>query len=189
MNKSEFMKILKENLKNMPQSELNEIMYDHEEHFNVGLDRGKSEEEIVKELGDPIKLSKSYKAMSDIEKAKTEPSPVNISKAVLATIALGFFNLVFILGPFLGLVGTLIGLYGAAIGVIVAGIGVMIAPILPNYISFGDFINMNGFASFFIGLGITLLGILFTVLNVYITKLFYRLTVTYLKWNINIIKK
>ncbi len=42
---------------------------------------------------------------------------------MLATIALGFFNLVFILGPFIGLIGIVIGLYGGALGVTMGGLG------------------------------------------------------------------
>lgn len=62
MNKKEFIDILKNQLSGLPKEDIDEILYDYEEHFSVGLVRGKSEDEISKELGDPKKIAKSYKA-------------------------------------------------------------------------------------------------------------------------------
>lgn len=189
MNKKEFMYTLKEYLKGISIDEANEILYDYEEHFNVGMERGKNEEEIARELGDPKSIAKSYKASSEIENAKNNPSPTNIAKAVIASIALGFFNLVFILGPFVGLIGALIGLYAGAIGTIAGGVGITLYPIFPALVSSNIFININPIGSMFIGVGIICLGALFFILDVYISKIFYQLTVKYLKWNMDIIKK
>ena len=87
------------------------------------------------------------------------------------------------------MVGALTGLYAAAIGITIAGIGVVVASIFPNFMLLGDFVGTSTVVSFLIGIGLTAFGILFAILDIYITKLFYKLTVKYLNWNIEIIKK
>ncbi|MFU0828775.1 MAG: DUF4097 domain-containing protein [Lachnoclostridium sp.] len=51
MNKNEYLNALKEALKDIDESVMEEIVTDYEEHFRIGLENGKSEEEICKELG------------------------------------------------------------------------------------------------------------------------------------------
>ncbi|WFD11494.1 HAAS signaling domain-containing protein [Tepidibacter hydrothermalis] len=187
MNKKEFIDILKNQLYGLPKEDIDEILYDYEEHFSVGLGRGKLEDEISKELGDPKKIAKSYKAHIVIENAQNNPTPTNIVKAVIATIALGLFNLIFVLGPFIGLVGVLIGLFGAALGITVAGIGAFFGSIFAPV--FGGNVSVNPIGAAFMGIGTTALGILFLILNIYVVKFAYKGTVKYLKYNIDIIKK
>ncbi len=189
MNKKEFIDILKNQLYGLPKGDIDEIIYDYEEHFSVGLGRGKSEDEISKELGDPKKIAKSYKANIVIENAQNNPTPTNIVKAVIATIALGLFNLIFVLGPFIGLVGVLIGLFGGALGVTFGGIGMFIGAIFGPVFGGNVNISINPIGAAFIGLGTTALGILFFILDIYLTKFAYKGTVKYLKYNIDIIKK
>ena len=53
MNRKEFIDKLKLYLQGMPESEIQDILSDYEEHFNIGISKGKSEEEIANELGEP----------------------------------------------------------------------------------------------------------------------------------------
>ena len=53
MTKTEFLQTLERELRNLTESEREEILYDFEEHFAVGLEEGKEESEIAKDLGDP----------------------------------------------------------------------------------------------------------------------------------------
>lgn len=189
MNKKEFLRVLRDELRHLTQSEIEEIVYDYEEHFIVGLERGKTEEEIAKELGDPKKIAKSYKVSAFIEKATNDPSATNIFKAIIATMAIGFFNLAFVLGPFMGVVGVLIGLFGASIGIIVGGIAMILGPIVNTFIYIIHLPDINSIGRIFLGVGMICFGILFMILNAHISKLLYKGTVRYLKWNIDIIKK
>ena len=50
MNKTEFMKVLATELSKLSAAEKADILYDYEEHFTIGLEQGKSEEEIVADL-------------------------------------------------------------------------------------------------------------------------------------------
>lgn len=68
MNKQEFLKELKKNLRGFSQEEIDDILYDYEEHFSIGLSSGKTEEEIANDLGDPKDIAQQYK------KAKGNPT-------------------------------------------------------------------------------------------------------------------
>jgi uncharacterized membrane protein len=189
MTKNDFLKSLNRLLSNMPEADRNEIVYDYEEHFRIGLENGKTEEEIAQSLGDVRAIARQFIADFTIQRAQTNATASNIFKAVLATVGLGFFNLVFVFGPFMGLVGVLIGLFGAAFGLAVGGAGAFIAiivsPALPGLF------NIEGNLEFWIllSIGITCLGILFFIADCYIAKFFYKGTIKYLKWNLEIIKK
>ncbi len=79
MNKLEYLSALKEALKNTNESVMEEIISDYEEHFQVGIENGKSEEQICEELGEIDDLVEEIKevyntsAMKDKkEETKTE---------------------------------------------------------------------------------------------------------------------
>lgn len=57
MNKSEFISLLSSHLSALPPEERSELMEDYEAHFAFALQNGKTEEEIVRELGDPAELA------------------------------------------------------------------------------------------------------------------------------------
>lgn len=58
MNKNEFIALLRAHLSALPPEEQNELLEDYEAHFEFGLQSGKTEEEIVLELGEPAELAK-----------------------------------------------------------------------------------------------------------------------------------
>lgn len=189
MIKKEYISILEKALGNFNKEEKDEILYDYEEHFAIGLEHGKTEEEIAVQLGDPRNIARQYKVTQTIEKAQEKPSITNIVNAVFSVVSLGFFNLMFVLGPFIGLIGVLIGLFGASAGVTVSGMGMMLGsllfPLFPQYIYLG---NVSPLGLFLLGTGIFALGLLFIIFDCYFTKYIYRLTVKYLQWNLSFIK-
>lgn len=189
MNRNEFIQKLNDDLKSLPESEIKDILYDYEEHFEIGLSKGKTEEQISKELGDPRSISKSYRASSMISKAETNPSPKSFFKALLAAMALGFLNLIIVLGPFLLVVGLLIGLYGISIGFIIGGISLLIGSIIAPISSFFININLPILTSVSFGIGLSALGILLLLASFYLSKLLYKATIKYLKWNLDLIKR
>lgn len=60
MTKAEFMARLQTALSQMPQQERDDILNDYEEHFRIGGEQGKTEEEIAAALGSPEELGSSY---------------------------------------------------------------------------------------------------------------------------------
>lgn len=60
MTKTEFLQQLYNNLLPLSNDERNEIILDFEEHFSIGLESGKTEEQICAELGSPESCAVSY---------------------------------------------------------------------------------------------------------------------------------
>lgn len=189
MNKQEFINKLSNALGNMTYEEKNDILYDYEEHFRIAIEKGKTEEEAAENLGNPEAIAKYYRANAAINKAESNKSVKHITGAVFSVLGLGFINLVFILGPYLGIVGVLLGLFGASVGVVVAGIvgiiAAIFAPVLPGIIS----MPVNQGAVIFATVGVECFGILMFIGCCYLAKLLYTVTIKYLKFNLSIIQK
>ncbi len=64
MKKNDYLALLNSHLTGLPENEKIEIILDFEEHFSAGLAKGKTEEEICEDLGDPIKNAEQYVAGS-----------------------------------------------------------------------------------------------------------------------------
>ncbi len=193
MNKKEFLHILEISLSDFKDEEKKEILYDYEEHFRIGEQNGKSEEELIKELGDPNNIANQYRTSNkqeNNEAPKYEPEQQRpIILPIIATCGLLFFNLLFI-GPYLGIVASILGLFVSAIAVIIAGIGAILvtilSPFFPLYIGVPNGISIFGII--LLGIGVTALGLLFLIGMCYVCKYFYKGTVKYINWNLTIIK-
>jgi len=195
MIEKQFITILKKNLKGLHEDDRNEILSDYSEHFRLGKDTGKSEEEICESLGDPAQIGKNSRVELLVDQAEKESAAGNVFKAVVASFSLGFFNIVFVLGPYLGLVGVMIGLWAAAVSVMLSGLAsslfIIFKPIITLFIPY--VMNPDGFgislAVFLAGIVLFSLGSLATIGMVKLTKLFYSGTVKYLQSNLKIIKR
>ncbi|WP_432406607.1 DUF1700 domain-containing protein [Wukongibacter sp. M2B1] len=194
MNKDNFLTELSNLLSGLPSDERQEILFDYEEHFSIGMEEGKTEEEIIASLGSPKSIAKQYNANYMVNQAEANPSPSNILRAVFAIIVLGFFNLVFVLGPFLGIVGVLIGLFAASIGIVVGGISVFattaLGPVLGSlnaYVTLPHIMLSNTGATLFLCVGLTSFGLLFFIGNCYLARWLYIGTIKYLKLNLRLI--
>jgi len=181
MNKFEFMKQLEAGLAKLPVGERNDILRDYEEHFAIGLEAGKSEEETCRSLGAPRQIVKEIMAMYHIEKIEQQPSTGNIFSATMAALGLGFLNLVFVLGPFMALVG-----------IVIAGwaVGLSFVIILPTYF-IGLIFPYNYFELFelFLCLTATAIGIFLLIGMKFATQSLGKLFVRYLKFNLSIVKR
>lgn len=80
-------------LQGLPISELEDIISDYEEHFNIGISKGKSEEEISKELGDPKEVALSYKSTIETnyeENRQERRSRTNWLAIIVGTVLIVF---------------------------------------------------------------------------------------------------
>lgn len=187
MNRVEFIKDLQNELKSVPENEIADILYDCEEHFEVELSKGKSEEEIIKELGNSKSIAKTYKVSSKINKAEKNPSTKNLFRAIWSAMTLGLFNLIFILGSFILVIGFLFGLYAIAISFIVGGISSFFSIILSPFLPENIHIAVHPITSISFGTCFMSLGILLFMSSAYLTKLIYQIIIKYLRWNIDMI--
>lgn len=194
MNKDEYLEKLTELVKDMPKEDKQDILLDYEEHFIIGMEKGRTEEEISEALGDPETVAKQIKVEQKIKKAEDKPSVGSMYEAALAAAGLGFFNLIFIAGPALILAVIILILFVVGLATIFSGILTIVSPLLqllfPNEnlhlpASSGFF---NNFITIGSGIGLTLAGIILVVVMAYIARWFYNLMIRYLKLNLKIIK-
>ncbi len=189
MNRKEYIRTLRRYLRGVPKDELEDILDDYREHFEAGLEAGRSEDGIARALGSPKALARQLKADFMVQRAEDSASAENVLRAVLAAAGLGVLNLVFVLGPFLALVGVLFALFAAAVGITFGGLTGIVAIILSTIGGFGYSIGSNPVVGIIFMVGLTLGGLLFIMVDMYLAKAFAGLTVKYLKWNASIIKQ
>jgi len=181
MTKDQFLNELKRLLHGIPEQERTDILNDYKEHFQMGVENGKTEEEIAASLGAPKTLAKELAADFHISKAKENQSVSNILRATIATLSLGMFNLIFVLGPFLGLVGVMIGLYAVTLTLIVSPLFIFIEYNIP--FSLNSMVHELFLVMTFGGLGV-----LMGIGMIYVTKGVYYILLKYLQFNLKIIR-
>ncbi len=104
-----------------------------------------------------------------------------MSRAILATISLGFFNLLFVLGPFFGLIGVLIACYAVSFSLLVAPFGILMEYGYPEpsqerlLLLFGSLVSVG-------------LGGMLTVGLLRFTKWIYSMFLKYLQFNVQMIR-
>ncbi|MRH44054.1 DUF1700 domain-containing protein [Aquibacillus halophilus] len=192
MNKKYFINELNYHLRKIPHLDRKSIIQDFNERFDVGLIDFKTEEEIAAELGAPkfiaSEILEGYQNTSEGNRPddnnrnnqKEKDQPINVSRAIIATIGLVLFNLIFLLGPVVAIFAVYLSLSAVGIAFTITPIAWIVSIII------GQASDLLG--EFFIVLTLCSLGILLSVGMIQIGKILYRLTAKYLKVNIRIIK-
>lgn len=187
MNKKEFLGRLSELIKDISEEEKKDILFDYEEHFRIGLEKGRKEEEIAASLGDPKIIAKQSRASCILKEAEKTTSASNIIRAIFAAVGLGFFNLVIVLGPAIGLLGIFVALFASAFAITISGVAVLFGTLIGPVFAWNVYIPFAAVVSIPLGIGLTALGLLFLIGTFYLTKFFYKLSISYLKMNLQII--
>ena len=178
MNKEQFLKQLNTSLVKLSQEERQDILQDYEEYFRIGMEKGKTEQEIAESLGNPKQISKELTASYRLNQVAQKSSAANVMRAVWAVIGLGFFNLVIVLGPFIALVGIAIAGWVSAIGFILSPFGILYNLML------GDFRLFD----LYVALGLCGIG-LFIAMGMYVaTSALTKGFILYLKFNVSLVK-
>ncbi|MDD3753737.1 MAG: DUF1700 domain-containing protein [Euryarchaeota archaeon] len=194
MNKDEYIEKLSKLLKKLPKEEREDILWDYEEHFMIGLEKGRSEEEISKALGNPKTLAKQIKTEYMVKIAEDKQSASSMFEAILSAAGLGIFNLIFVAVPALILIAILLTFFVLSGAMVFGGIYITLAsclqPVLPQYhfnILIGDgWLNILG--GILVGICLTILGLAFLAGLYFVTRWLYGLAIRYLKLNLEIIK-
>lgn len=180
LTKKEFLQQLNISLKRLPADEREDMLQDFEEHFAIGLAEGKKEAEIAAALGSPRQIAKDAMASYHLEQAGTKATPGNVFRAMWAIIGLGFFNLVIVLGPFIGLVSMIFAGWVVAVSFIASPFLWLIQTILyaPSFTMF----------ELFASIALCGLGIFIALGMFYVTRILSKWFVRYLKFNARLVK-
>ncbi|MDO4720238.1 MAG: DUF1700 domain-containing protein [Peptostreptococcaceae bacterium] len=194
MNQEQFMTRLRSLLSDLGSEVAADILYDYEEHFQIGKEKGKTEEEISRSLGAPEQIASQYRFEFAVKKAEESRRPHNLLMAIFAGVGLGFFNLVFVLGIYIGLLASALAMFFSAAMVFGSGLLLTVCALLPSAPSWlsTPFVMENlwgRIAALLAGVGVTAAGILLLLLTVKLMELMYRGTLAYIKANIRIVKK
>lgn len=127
MKRNEFIKRLRAGLKGMPQSDVDDIVSDYEEHFAAGIAEGRNEEEVGDALGNPSRLARELRFEAGFRNWKSEGTPSSAWSAILAFMGLATIDILILLPIVLPVLGVMLGLFIATIGVFIAGGFILIA--------------------------------------------------------------
>lgn len=188
MNREQFLARLGKALGGLSATEKREILADYEEHFRSGLAEGRSEEEIARALGSPAVLGGSYRVESLTDSSRQGWGAADVMRAVFASLSLGLFNAIIVLGPFIGLLGVLAGLWAAAGSLALSGVagmlGAIVGPFLP---ALSGMAVWNALFVFFAGVALAALGLLAVLGMVALSRWFTVLVARYVRFNARII--
>ena len=180
MTKKQFLTKLNASLKRLPSDEREDILQDFEEHFAIGLEEGKTEEQISTSLGSPQQIAKELLATYRVKKVEETATTGNILRAVWAVIGLGFFNLVIVLGPFVALVGVIMA--GWIVGITFAASPVLVLINVSIYPKVFEFFDL------FFSIGLAGLGLFITIGMFFATRAITNGFIRYLKYNVRLVK-
>jgi uncharacterized membrane protein len=181
MNRQQFLNELERRLAPLPADARQELLEDMNQHYDFGLQQGKSEEEISRGLGRPEDIANE--ALGN-----TSPQPEiylpagpagNWVRSFFTACGLIFLNLILGL-PLCAVIWTLL----AALGAVTAGFTLAPAAVVLELIMYQTF-NPS---ELFLSLVLTGIGMLLFIAVRYLLKYILKATAAYWHWNIQIIK-
>lgn len=181
MNRKEFLRTLEQRLTPLSSEVRQELLEDMEQHFTFGLNSGKTEEEIARELGDPEDIARE--ALGDIysptDFAASIPPAAEPVRTTFVVIGLFFLNLMLALPILASIWSVWLGLAAAAIGGILAPLAAA-----------GDFIITGTYYPYklFMSIGMVGIGILLFLCVRLLLKGLVKGTVSYCRWNQTTVK-
>lgn len=176
MTAQSFLQKIEGLLRKLPQNERKDILSDYEEHIRTAMEMGKTEDQAIRALGDPKAIAKSIMAEYYIGLADAKKSPESVFRAIMASISLGFFNLLIVLPPS-------IVFFAAFIVLFVVSLALILSPLIAVYCLIEGYGISVIFASLLtFGLGL----FLFSISSWIFKRGFSQWFVKYLKLNIRI---
>ena len=157
-----------------------EWLYDYDMHFRLSAERGIPDEQTAAELGDPRMIAGELLLGYRVRQAETKQDVVSVTRAVTATLGLGFFNLLFVLGPFVALLAVLAAFWAVSASLFAGAALAAYEGIV------GDFFNLRQGVSAAIAL--CGFGVLAGASSLAATRGFFKLTLKYLKFNTRLVK-
>lgn len=176
MSKAEFFRQLRDQLRGLPEEERQRIVKVYEDLFLEAEANGKNEQEITQSLG--FHPAQPLPEASRI--GSNRPADTGI-RVVIAAIALGLFNLTFVLGPFVGITAALFSLALAAVILTTSIVWIVIGTGFP---ASALVLQLEVFTV----LAATGLGLLLGIAVKYLAFWYFRIIKVYVRRNIRLVK-
>jgi len=157
MNKRDFINELYSLLRPLGEAERRDIMRDFEEHFAVGAEKGKTEEQICKELGSPRQVAAQFLTPAQMKESTANPKnrTLNLIVAIILTIV------------FIAIVPVALGCITASIAILI--LSVISGVAMSSWIVFGLMFSLS--------LLLLSLGILIILISIALIRLFWKRSV------------
>jgi len=178
MTKAEFFMQLQDRLRGLPQEEKQNIIRIYEDLFRQAEESGKSEREIIESFGfqlPPIPNQPPLTGQRLMRRAESG------ARVVITSVALGLFNLLFVLGPFLAVAASLFTLSLVAILFTFSTFWIILGTGLPTSLTIL-------LLEIFFALMMTGLGVLLTIGMWKVNVGFKKLVIRYVRLNLRLIK-
>ncbi|CAM3368885.1 putative membrane protein [Paenibacillus sp. LBL] len=181
MTKKQFISILESRLAALPPHERREFIEDVVSHFDIGMQNGRSEQEIARELGDPFEMAKE--ALGDRYVDMEIPVPASAGKpSSFGKIAMGtgLFFCAMVMIPFLA------ALWSGGVAIAAGSLATLLSPVLVllDYMVNGTFYPAKLFLSVsFVGIGILLGYLTRSIISGLLS-----ITLGYSRWNTRMMK-
>lgn len=215
--RADYIAELRHHLARLPETERADILRDQEEFFREAILSGRTEADVIGSLGDPKQLAKTLIAesavaasesafrmnsskesdaeTSSVPRVSTDSSSGSSAsfstqmnatlRAFLAIITLAPFNLIFVLGPFLCLMGCLFA--GWVIGAMSLVGSLILVAFIPLQLIGTPASAWAHLSSISMGAGFTMISFAFLAFMTFVTSWIARLSVRYLRWNLDMI--
>jgi uncharacterized membrane protein len=174
MNKQEFIETLRYYLVSLPEDERNELLRDYDAHFIYGVQNGKTEAEISRELGEPLALAREAVGTELLPPPPWAPRRRDIPRFIGVSILLFFLNVMLAIPVFSSLWAAFISICASAIAGFLAPLALVLESAL-----YGGYTP----SKLFIAIGMIGIGMLLVALARYIGKGLLFITMKYGKWN------
>lgn len=125
MKQEHFMQILRNELRNLPKHEVDEIVADYREYISDAIAAGRREEEVIAALGDPLKLARELKAQANYRLWENDRTLSNLLRVVISVAGLGVMNFLLFF-PFLFYMLMLSVGYIVSTAFVIAGVALVI---------------------------------------------------------------
>jgi uncharacterized membrane protein len=122
----EFLKTLMRSLKAMSAQEKQDIIDDYREHFEAGLEAGKTEEQVAAALGDPTQLAKMHTMQSTAKAAHESKAIGDTMRMIGAALSYKAGGGIVIGCLYFVCLTVLISLFAIAAGLVLIGIGCLV---------------------------------------------------------------
>lgn len=204
MNQEHFLIELKLNLVDLPQQEVLKILSHYQEKFRLGLEAGKSEEQIAKELGHPSRLAatilsdrglpphlkEDHYSQGDWVEFETQhkaPKPKKDYPKNSFSPFIYFVRAVFIIGVNLVILSIpIVSLLFLLFGAWISGIVLIFAPVV-GILGLINVVSAATLFQLFISILLCGLGLFITVICYFLTSFSLKLFRRYFSWSIRMI--